>query len=83
MLFLGENLFGEASILTNRFKISTWGRGYRVDLGEKKLPIEWEVYCEPRSGEGSGLPQESMGSTSGETLDYAAGSYAVDVYLTE
>lgn len=80
---LGESLFGTVSLLTNWIKISILGRGDRVVLGEKKLSIEWEVLCEPPSGEGSGLPPEGAGSVPWEHSDYAAGAYAVDVYLTE
>jgi len=63
--------------------VSTWGRGHRADLGEQKLLIEWEVYCEPQFEEGSGQPQGDTGSTSWDPLDYAAGARAVDVYLTD
>lgn len=54
-----------------------------MDLGLKKLTIEWEVLCEPPSGEGSGKPREDVDSVSWDHSDYSAGAYAVDVYLTE
>jgi len=69
-------------ILTNCIKVSIWGRSHRVDLDEKKLTIEWEVVCEPFSGEELSPAREDGGS--GEPPDYAAdASYIVDVYLTE
>ena len=78
-LLLGERSSLLASVLTNCIQVSIWGHGHRVDLGEKKVSIEWEVSRGSIAGRPRAIPSwDAPGSVPWEPSDYA-----VDVYLTE
>ena len=55
-----------------------------MELGKKKLSMEWQVLCGLSLRKWSAnIPWEDLEVGPGKPLDYAAGVYAVDVYLTE
>ena len=64
--------------------MSIQGHFHRVDLEEKRLSIEWQVSCAPPPKKWlANPPREDPEAAPRKTLDYAAGVYAVDIYLTE
>lgn len=64
--------------------MSIRGNVYLVDPEETKLWIEWQVSCAPHPKKRpAGPPREDPEAGQRESLDYAVGAYAVDVYLTE
>ena len=64
----------------NFTQVSIWGRSHRMDLGEKKISIEWEVLRGSPPNEGStNLPPEDVADS---TLRRSS-DYVMDVYLTE
>ena len=60
-------------------QVSIWGRGYRVNLEEKRLLIEWELSRGSLSG---GIP-EDLARTIGRDDTWIPSNYAVDVQLVE
>ena len=72
------------STLMKPTQVSIYGHGHRVDLEEKKLSIGWHVSCASPPGQRSASPlREDAEAASREPIEYAAGAYSVDVYLTE
>ena len=69
------------TILTKYIQVAIRGDFHRMDLEEKKLSIEWDVSCAERWSASPAWSDPEPSSR--KPFDYAAGVYAVDVYLTE
>lgn len=69
------------SILTKSIQVAIRGDFHQVDLEEKKLSIEWEVSCVEKLS--TSPTRDDPEPSSRKPFDYAAGVYAVDVYLAE
>lgn len=77
---LDERSFGLKIVLTNHIQVSIWGRNHRVDLGEKKALIEWEV---SRGSIAGGGPVTPLQEGPADLVPRVPSDYVVDVYLTE